>query len=322
MVDLVGLGKVDRASQRSFVADVALEEYDPAIGAITGVATHQAVDTGAFGQKLFAQVGPVLAGSARHEHAVASAAVAHRSRPSEGPSHVAGVPGLEETFAMRDLRSIRGFGAGLVVGVLVGSAGLSVAAISYKGWHKFSPDFRTGYVAGFVDMSNLARNLDPGGYIDANYPYIVGARPIEWSDMIAELYKDPQNQGYTITSLMMLAAHKLQEKHGVAGTPTDRVNRKMEMQLDAVRRMREKMGIKPDQGRTKTAEAPPRVVEPETAVKAPTQRKWCRCDGKDPKAAQVQRKAAAAEQEKREDAESEKPSGDGGAKTPPSAKTP
>lgn len=234
----------------------------------------------------------------------------------------------QKLAGMRDFRSLRGFTSGVLVGILVGSAGVSVAAIGYKGWSKFSPDFRAGYAAGFVDMSNLARNLDPGGYIDTNYPYIVGARAHDWSALVDELYKKPEYQGHTITSMMQLATKILEERFGKTSPPEARTARKMQLQLEALRQKREEMGLPPDEGKSTVTEAPAKSVEPaKPAVRpAPKPRKWCRCDGKDPKVARAERRAAAQAARKSKEGAENPAEGAGAAgnadsssKTPPNA---
>src|SRR5690349_21595412 len=114
---------------------------------------------------------------------------------------------------MRFQFSLRDFGAGAVLGLALGTAGVSAAAFGYDGWNKFSYDFRVGYVNGFLSMANLARNLDPGGWVDSKYPMVPTAKPAEWAAKVDELYKDPENQHYSMTSILQTAAHELEKKY-------------------------------------------------------------------------------------------------------------
>lgn len=209
---------------------------------------------------------------------------------------------------MRIQGTVRGFGFGVVVGVMIGSAGLAAAAFGYKGWERFSSDFKVGYINGFLEMANLARNLDPGGYVDIKYPMVPKAKPMHWADEVNRLYADPANQKYSITSIMQLAAHELEKKFGKGPDPHERTRRRMEQQLEALRRKREAMGLPPKEPKKQVIA--PEKVEPAPGTKAepaapavPRQKKWCRCDGKDPKAERERRRAEAPEREKQEEKE-------------------
>jgi len=235
---------------------------------------------------------------------------------------------------MSDRKTIRGFAAGVLVGVVIGSAGIGAAAIGHKGWMRFSEDFRGGYVAGFIEMANLARNLQPGGWVDQRYPYLPQVKWIEWRDTVTQLYVDPENQSYSISSMLQLASHELEKKYGKAGDPQLRVMEKMKTQLSAVVKNRELTAAKnPAAGAAAVAPAPassPTIVvqpsSPMTRVEIPRVRKWCRCDGKDPKAAQAERQARAKAAEAAEEKEDAQDAKDGevltGKKTPPAIVVP
>jgi hypothetical protein len=193
--------------------------------------------------------------------------------------------------------SLRDFGAGTVLGLVIGTSGLAAAAMNYETWLKLSQDYKVGYVAGFIQMANLARNLEPGGYIDTRYPFVM-AKPIEFSAKIDELYKDPEYQGYSINSMMMSAAHELEKKYGKI-TPEERMRRRMQSQVAAIQKIREAQAKKAG----KTAPAPEKIVAAPAktvpaAKKPPKVRKWCRCDGKDPKVERAKRRAVRSEAEK------------------------
>src|SRR5689334_2763415 len=188
---------------------------------------------------------------------------------------------------MRFQFSLRDFGAGAILGLVLGTAGISAASLGYTGWSKFSQDFRIGYVTGFLSMANLARNLDPGGWVDSKYP-MVAAKPFEWAAKVDELYKDPENQHYTINSMLQQAAHDLQKKYGKPMPAEQRAFLRMQQQLAAVKKRREAQGLDPNmrpKKDPKLLEATPKVVPPA----APKPRKWCRCDGKNPKEERAKR---------------------------------
>jgi hypothetical protein len=234
---------------------------------------------------------------------------------------------------MRDQRSLRGFSAGAVGGVLVGmilgSTGMAVASFGYEGWQRFSEDFKVGYVTGFIAMANLARNLDPGGWVDMKYPQVDKAKPSEVAAVVTDLYKKPENKDYSMASILQAATHDLEKKYGKALSSDERIHAKMNQQLEAMRKKREAAGLASKDSTTKVVEAPPAVVAPpaEALVAAKRPRKWCRCDGTDPKEATARRRAAAAAEEAKEEAEDAKAAkaaadakaAAGNAKTPPAA---
>jgi hypothetical protein len=195
---------------------------------------------------------------------------------------------------MRRRISLRDFGTGVIVGLVVGSVGLAGASFRYEGWARFSSDFKLGYINGFLDMANLARNLEPGGYVDSKYPQVEKAKPAEWAMVIDRLYKDPENQRYRIASMMQYAADELEKKYGKSMSADERVRRRMETQLALIKKKQEAAGLKEG---AKPPAPPKAVVAPEKSVAKPVvkkPRKWCRCDGKNPKAERAKRRAAAA----------------------------
>jgi hypothetical protein len=230
---------------------------------------------------------------------------------------------------MRKFSFLRGFSSGVAIGVLVGSAGMAAAAFGYKGWQVFSNDFKGGYVSGFLDMANLARNLQPGGWVDDHYAYLPGVRVIEWKLKLDEIYSKPENQKYSVESALQLAGHELEEKHGKSLTPEER-ERSITMQMLAARRKKQI-----EEATAKGLPPPPEIVMPDASVPAhaprtagdpnkPKVRKWCRCDGTDPKLARQQRKARAAEEAAKKTSTATNPGGADGKKTdaPPKAVVP
>ena len=202
---------------------------------------------------------------------------------------------------MRYRISFRDFIAGAVFGLLVGSATLSVASIRYEGWARLSQDFKTGYVTGFLSCANLVRNLDPGGFLDSKYPAVPQATPTEWAAAVDQLYKDPANQGYSIHSILQSAAQEMERKYGKAIDPHIRAAQRALSQMARLKKKSEAEGP--------VVKKPEKIVKaPEKTVKQPVTkkpRKWCRCDGKDPKVERAKRRAEAA----RKAAESTKPEG-------------
>jgi hypothetical protein len=242
---------------------------------------------------------------------------------------------------MKARRSLGGFAAGVVVGALFGSSAIALAAFGYKGWQKFPYEFKQGYIAGFLDMALLARNLDPGGWVDIKYPFVPKVSPTEWYKTVEEVYKDPENQEYLMTTVMQVASHNLKKKYGQIVTPEERTRARMQMQLDAVRHNKEiaaAAAANADSAGTPAPATPPKPVE-KPAVKPPATpeasapakpavakppRKWCRCDGTDPKKATAERKARAALEEAEEDADtppSPPPAKTGVVVSPPVVKT-
>lgn len=228
---------------------------------------------------------------------------------------------------MRYGPSLRGFVVGVLVGSVIGSVGVAGATFGLKGWSRFSEDFRNGYVNGFLDMANLARNLEPGGWVDKRYPYLPAVKPQEWRGVIDKIYTEPANKDYLITSMMQLAGKRLEDRYGKAEDPLLRQKRRTDAQMEALRK-------KLSQGAKLNPATPPPAAKPDEAAKPagekpasgavevpvpPRPRKWCRCDGTDPKAAREKRKAEAAAEESRSDAEMDRAAGIAPAKTPPNA---
>ena len=216
---------------------------------------------------------------------------------------------------MKTRSPLRGFVSGVMVGLLLGSGGMAVASFGYKGWTRFNTDFKGGYVTGFLDFTNLARNLDPGGYVDQRYPYLPQVKPLEWVTKIDELYAKPENQDYTMASMLQLAAHKLEEKYGKAEDPVARTRRRMQDQLAALAKRRAAQhaqqapdgqaapGVAAPTGAAAPAATPPaKTLVPKTP-NIPHPRKWCRCDGTDVKAAIAARKAKAEAEERADEEE-------------------
>lgn len=213
---------------------------------------------------------------------------------------------------MRQAGSVRGFLVGVFVGTLIGSVGMAAASFGYSGWTRFSRDFRGGYIAGFLDMANLARNLQPGGWVDKRYPYLPQVQLPEWEGVVEKLYADPANQKYRISSILQAAATKLVERYGAPADPMDRALIRSQQQLaNLSRRLTAKAAedakaaatatdkgaapakdaVAPGKDAAAVKPAPPAAAK---VAAAPRPRKWCRCDGSDPRAEREARKKAKA----------------------------
>jgi len=240
---------------------------------------------------------------------------------------------------MSRLRSIRAFGAGVLLGVIVGSAAVAGAAFGYKAWTSVHDDYKIGYVAGFFSMANLARNLQPGGWVDSRYPHLPQVKAPVWRAKLDELYAKPENQKYSVNGLLQVAARELEKQYGKAIDPIERARQNMKEKLRAIaaRKQREQQQAgatagKPEGSVAQETEAGDEAtdvelpVEPSekvdapakkpAAVEAPVERKkkWCRCDGTDPQAARAERQAKAKAEE-----EAEEMAAKSSAKTPPNA---
>src|SRR3569832_948218 len=89
---------------------------------------------------------------------------------------------------MKTSPSSRAIGAGILVGKLIGSAGIAAAGFGWKAWSSLKTDYKLGYVGGFLDMANLARNLQPGGWVDTKYPYLPQVKPYLCAAELDQLY--------------------------------------------------------------------------------------------------------------------------------------
>lgn len=195
---------------------------------------------------------------------------------------------------------------------------MASATFGLTGWSRFSEEFRNGYLNGFLDMANLARNLEPGGWVDERYPSFPKVKPQEWRGAIDKLYQDPANKDYLITSMIQLAARTMKERYGAPTDPSQRARARMLAQLAAVKAKNErraaavaakdpaeaprgdKAGDKPAEAKANVAVQP--AGKPAQLPLPPHRKKWCRCDGTDPEAARAKHREEAAAREAAEDA--------------------
>ncbi len=159
-----------------------------------------------------------------------------------------------------------GFGAGILLGFVIGSTSLAMATFGYKGWQRFSRDFQVGYLTGFLDMANLARNLDPDGFIEEKYPTWPKATLADWHNAVNKLYQDPENQQYGMYAMMRLAGAELEKKYGPPPSAAERLTPAFKQQIEKARKVelaaRAKAGDKPAPAAAPPA-APPAAAAPE-----------------------------------------------------------
>lgn len=129
-----------------------------------------------------------------------------------------------------------GLVVGIVLGFVIGSASIATATFGYKGWQRFGGEFQLGYLAGFFDMANLARNLDPGGFVDENYPVWPNVRLREWQQTVDGLYQDPKNQEYGMYAMLRIAAAEMKKKHGPGQTTIERLAPRFRQQIDRAKK--------------------------------------------------------------------------------------
>lgn len=202
---------------------------------------------------------------------------------------------------MNGRKRLRDFSTGVLVGVLIGSVGVSAAAFGYKGWQRFDPNFRVGWITGFLDMAQIARAQYPDTYVDRFYPSLPQARPAEYVTAIDKLYEDPQYKNYGMTRMVSLAIKELEKKYGPAETANERMLKQLATTLEVLRKKKEAAGIKTPTKALPTKPPTPSTLEddgPEFIKKV--NKKWCRCDGKTPAEAHVARRAKEAAEEKAE----------------------
>ncbi|HYC54156.1 MAG TPA: hypothetical protein VEL28_04380 [Candidatus Binatia bacterium] len=164
-----------------------------------------------------------------------------------------------------------GFFAGLTIGIIIGSVGLSAGAVGYKAWMTNGQDFRLGYISGFMDMTMLARNLHPQGFIDETYPFFKNARIRDYYDAIDNFYKDPENQKHSMYSAMTLISDEMEKKFGKPQSAIERMAPNIEKKLEAARAKQAARAA--SAGAAKAPAAAPKPAAP----KPPKRKIWCKC---------------------------------------------
>jgi len=104
--------------------------------------------------------------------------------------------------------------AGFALGIMVAGASVSFAALSKKGWERFDPMFKQGYVAGFVEAVRIAKGVEPFSYMATQYRTPPKAKPYAWMLMIDELYKKKEHANRPMPQLIAIAGVKLESKFG------------------------------------------------------------------------------------------------------------
>jgi hypothetical protein len=108
---------------------------------------------------------------------------------------------------------VRGVAVGFLVGVLLASGGIALAAMGKAAWSRLDPLVRGGYVAGFTDCLRMAKANDPEGWLATNY-ILPPVKPIQWVAKVDELYEQKDLQNAPLHQVLLLAGHKLAEETG------------------------------------------------------------------------------------------------------------
>ena len=109
----------------------------------------------------------------------------------------------------------KGVVAGTVIGLLVGSAGLSLAGFGKKGWDRFGLMFKHGYVAGFNDCVRIGKSTNPHSQIAMLYVLPDSAKGDHWVKEIDKFYANPKFAGRPMSQIMILAGKELEKTFGV-----------------------------------------------------------------------------------------------------------
>ena len=141
---------------------------------------------------------------------------------------------------------------GFALGVVVGSAGLSAAEFSQKGWERFGLMFRQGYMAGFIDAIRIAKNYDPAGYIAQTFPTPPRATAIHWVAKIDELYTKPEYQNRPLSQLIILAGAMMEKDFGDVMAPDDPRLKELRRVLEANRKAQRKAAAEKEKAGEKT----------------------------------------------------------------------
>jgi len=169
-----------------------------------------------------------------------------------------------------------GIVVGIVLGFSIGSVSVATAMLGYKGWQRFSDDFKVGYLTGFFDMSNLARNLDPDGYIDEHFPLWPNVKVREWRELIDELYRKPENQQYGMFGMVQLAGQELKKKHGAPPKVAERLAPALQEQVERARKAEQAATPRKPAVAGAKSQAPKTPAAPRPNPWA-HKKKWCRC---------------------------------------------
>jgi len=106
------------------------------------------------------------------------------------------------------------FAAGVVAGVLFGTATLSVAGLGLKAWKGNPAYLQAGYISGFTDAVRIARAQNSESYLALTYPLPSHASTIEWQKEINRLYEDPKFAEAPVSALMAIAGRRLVSRYG------------------------------------------------------------------------------------------------------------
>jgi hypothetical protein len=104
--------------------------------------------------------------------------------------------------------------AGFALGVTVAGSTVAFAALGKKGWDRFGPMFKQGYVSGFTDAVRIAKNVEPYSYMATQYKVPLKAKPIHWMATIDELYAKKEHEDRPMPQIISIAGVMLETKFG------------------------------------------------------------------------------------------------------------
>jgi len=103
---------------------------------------------------------------------------------------------------------------GIVIGLLIGSAGLVYSAMGKAGWDKQPAYFKLGYIAGFNDVIRMVKRSVPDSAIAKDYTLPRNAKIPNWLYTIETMYKDPKYKDRNISQMMALAGSDMKAQYG------------------------------------------------------------------------------------------------------------
>ena len=108
----------------------------------------------------------------------------------------------------------RGLGLGLVVGLLIGGAGVALAAIGKPGWDKLQRPVQAGYITGFLECVRLAKATDQEGYIATNFVMPAAAKPLDYLAAVDKLYVQEEHATRSLAQVLVIAGAEMEKKFG------------------------------------------------------------------------------------------------------------
>jgi hypothetical protein len=108
----------------------------------------------------------------------------------------------------------KGLAAGLVLGFLIGSAGLVFSSMTLEGWGKQPTAFKLGYIAGYTDVVRMVKRSTPGHQVAQAYRIPSGAKPINWLYHIETIIKEGKKKPKDITQAIAFAGDAMGNDYG------------------------------------------------------------------------------------------------------------